>query len=409
MTDSPSVPDAPPLRAQLALAFGIAVGAWTAVSMAAGKADLFMLNLEVYYYTAEAVLSGAVGDLYTVAPPDHPVYRFVYPPLTVVAFVPYALFPSPGWAFVAHTALQVAAGLALAALLVRETERRGVDLAWIDRALVAGFVVASVHTVPTLFFGNVNLSLALALAVGLAYADRRPRLAGVAFALPVGLKAFPAGIGLWWLRRRAWRPIAVLAGTAAVAGGASFAVFGVDLHRTYVREALLDRVDPSLYAGGIDPDALVVTVRRPLSILFPAAPRWALAAGAALALAPFVAAAYTRIDGPVDRLVAIYVTVTAVLLFFPSYFVYLAFLYFPLVPLLYLLGGRSGRLFALGAAVTSLAFSPGGALGLLGRLPDPLAGVATTLRPALVFASPSLWGLAITLVACLHYRFAGDP
>lgn len=406
MSDSPRIPDGPPLRAQVALVVGIALGAWTLSGMIQTRMDFLMMNLEVYYYASDAVLSGRVGDLYAVTPPGHEGYRFVYPPLAVAGFLPLALFPSPPAAFAVHTLFQVGLGLTLAGLLVRAIERRGRTLGRIDRVLVAGFAVASVHSVPTLFFGNVNLALALALGVALEYGERRPRLAGVALAVPAVLKAFPAALGVWWVRRRAWRPAAVAAGIAGAFGVASLALFGPALHRTYLRDALLDRVDPSLYAGGMAPGAPMVTVRRPLSVLFPTVPSWAIAVGAALLLGPVVAATYTRIDSPVDRLVAMYATVAAVLLFFPSYFVYLVYLFYPTVVLLYLLKGRSGQLFAAGVAVASLAFSPAVTLELLAGLPAPLADLATTtLRPAVVFASPALYGLGITLAACLHHRF----
>ncbi|PSQ19166.1 hypothetical protein BRD00_02665 [Halobacteriales archaeon QS_8_69_26] len=436
-----SVPARPPDRARIALAFGVVMGLLISWGLARGGSDLFMLNLEVYYYAAEAVLEGRAGDLYAVTPPDHPAYRFVYPPAVVAVFLPYALAPSPAVAFLVHTAGQVAAGLALAWLLVRETERHGVALGRIDRALVAAFVLAAIHTVPSLYFGNVNLALSLAVAAGLAYGARRPGVAGVALAVPAAVKVFPAPVGAWWVRDRAWRPALVAAGTGGAVGVASLLAFGPDLHRTYVRSAVLDRLDPSLYEGGMAPGAEMVTVRRPLSILLPDAPSWTITVGAALVLAPVVAVAYARtdpvatarglladpgavvwtdptgalgridpvaavgrIEDPVDRLVAVYVTVTAVLLFFPSYFVYLVYLYYPLVPLLYLLDGRSGRLFAAGAVVAAFAFTPETTMGYLAGLPD---GVTAALRPAVEFASLSLVGLAITLAACVHYRIAG--
>lgn len=438
-----SVPDRPPDRARIALAFGAVMGVLIAWGLARESPDLLMLNLEVYYYAAGAVLEGRAGDLYAVAPPDHPIYRFVYPPAVVGVFLPYGLASSPTVPFLVHTAGQVAAGLALAWLLVRETERHGVALGRGDRALVAAFVLVSIHTVPSLYYGNVNLSLSLLVAAGLAYTDRRPRLAGVALAVPAVVKVFPAAAGVWWLRDRAPRPPVVATLACGAVGVASLAAFGVDLHRTYVRSAVLDRLDPALYEGGIDPGAAVVTVRRPVSILLPSAPSWAVTAGAALVLAPVVAVAYLRFDpvavrtrtddpvaavrarvgapvaalrtgdsaallgrfeDPVDRLVAVYVTVTAVLLFFPSYFVYLVYLYYPLVPLLYLLDGRTGQLFAAGAVVTSLAFTPETTMEYLAVLPD---AATATVRPAVEFASLSLLGLGITIVACLHHRFAG--
>lgn len=398
--------------AWLALGSGVVLGLLSLSGLAAERSHMLAINLEVYYHAGEAVLSG--GDLYAVTPPDHPAYRYLYPPVVVVAFLPLAVLPSWQAAYAAFTVVSVAAGLAGAAVLWRFVERHGRPLSTAERALVALFVTASVHTVPTLFYGNVNLLLAALLAVGFVHLDRgREAPAGAAFGLVALVKVFPAALGAWLVRRRAWRAVAA----ATAAGGgllvAGVPVFGVGTHRDYVTEALLPRMRSDAFVGGLDPSAPYITVRRPLSVLFPSLDPAVLSVLAAAVLAPVVLYLYTGGEGPVDRLVAVHGTVSAVLVFFPSYFVYYVYLYFPLVPLLFLLEDRAARrLFVAGAVVANLAVTLESMVeAIRSPLLPPgveaaLVGVAT---PLFTFATPPLWGMALMLAGCVVHRRRNGP
>lgn len=413
---------------RLVLAGAVLVGAATLLGTATERPGLLAVNSDVYRVAARAALAG--GDLYAVHPAGFPQYRFVYPPVVVLAFLPLAPLSSLG-ALLAVVVPSVVAALALARLVTRRLRALGVPLGRLDAALVALFAVGWGHAVPTLYFGNVNLLLAAGTGAGLVWidslADRaddppagdtsttddppadgdegsadawrvggvdRRSLAGVALSLPALVKLFPAAAGLWAVRRRAWRVVGVAGGVGLLAVAGSLALFGVGPHTTYLESALGGR----LAAGTpYPPQVAYVTLRRPLSVLGLTSPaRGVVAAGL---LAPVVTYANTRVRTPTDALVGLYALLAGVLLALPSYFVYLVFLVYPLVALSYLLSGRPRVVFLAGVAVASLPVTVDTAAALTAPVggPGPLAGLLTA-------ATPPLLGVGLTLLACTLQR-----
>jgi alpha-1,2-mannosyltransferase len=297
---------------------------------------------------------------------------------------------------------------------VRTVERHGRPLARIDRVLVAAFVVCGIYTVPSLVFGQVNLLLALAVAVGfISLAADREIPAGSALGLAAFVKVFPAGFGLWFLRRRAWRAVgaAVATGSGLLAAGL---VLGPEVTVAYVTEALLPRASRGAFVGGLGPNATFLTVRRPLSLVFPHS-SVARTAGAVALLAPVVAVGCWRVDTTRRRLVATFTLVAGVLLALPSYPIYYVVLAYPLVPLLYLFEGPGRRLFTVGAALAMATVYLNDvrtgltALGLPGPIHD---AVLSVLTPVLTVGTVPFYGFALCLAGCLRYQVAGwqdDP
>ena len=401
----------PRTGARAVLATGVLLGVAVLVHLATNRPEMLGVNFRVYHAAAQAALAG--GDLYTTTPPGLPAYRYLYPPVTVLAFVPYAPL---GWqaGFAVHTLVTVGIGIATALLLVRMVESRGIELARLDRALVVGWVVVGIHAVASVFFGQVNHHLLALLVVGFAALERDERrggewrggetLSGVAFALAALVKLFPALAGVWLLRRRAWR-----AAGAAVATGLSgllvgVLAFGVDAHRAYVVEALVPRQKHAAFAGGLDPGATYVTLRRPISHLLPNVDPALYGPLAVALLAPVVGYLYLDVDGPVDRLVAFFATVAAMVLVVPSLLLYVLYLTVALVPLLYLLEGRRARqLFVAGALVACVPFAGPRVVEPLASAPLP-EGVLAGLSVLLTFGTPPLWGIGLMLAGCVAYR-----
>lgn len=389
------------------LATGTLFGLCYLAFVLAARPGLLGIDFEVYYVAAEAALAGE--NFYAVAPERVPGFTYVYPPLSILLFYPYALFDSWVPGYLVHTLGTVLAGLATAWLLVRYVERAGDRLPWPDRLLIAGFVVASIHSMPSLVFGQVNHHLALALTAGFLALDRgRERVAGAAFAAAAFVKVFPAAVGVWLLRRRAWRAIAVAVATGLGLFALGLVTFGPELTDLYVHAALFDRLGQGSFAGGLPASATYLTLRRPLSVLFPQGPSLLWAGGAIALLGPPLAYLYREVDGRLDRLVAIQGTLIAILLVFPSYPVYAVILYFPLVPLLYLLpAGRAQWLVVVGALLTNLSVRIDDVAQVL-RIsplgPDLAGAVVDALEPGLTVATPPLLGLLLVLVGCVTYR-----
>jgi hypothetical protein len=408
--------------ARLVLLTGVLFGLGYLAYTFATPAREVALDFEVYYYAARTVLGG--GPLYGVSPVGVDYLVYAYPPLTVLAFLPLTLFP-PGVAYLLFTVPTVGAGVVAAHLLLGYLDRHGRRLGRVDRLLVYAFCPLSVHAMPSNVFGQLNLPLALAFVAGFAWLDRAAdadttgsgstgdgsrweALAGVAFGLAAFVKAFPALVGLWLLRRRAWRAVAAATLTGLTGLGLGLVVFGPETTLAYVTEALLPRAGDDAFAGGLDPAADYVTVRRPLSVLFPGWGSPALTAAAFAVVAPVVGAVYVRFDPRTveGRLVGAYATVAGMLAFLPSFPVYQVLLYFPVVPLLFVLEGRAYRTFLVGAMLWNLSVRFGDVRA--GFEVVGVVGGAEALRPVFTLVTPSLVGLGVMFLGCWLALGRGD-
>jgi hypothetical protein len=387
--------------------------------------EQFTLASDVYLTAADALLSG--GDIYAVTPPDRPGYHYIYPPIVVLAFLPHALLGSSIGAFAVQTALNVGAGLGITVLVVRALERRGLEVARLDWALIAGFTLFSAHSAITLINGQVTVPLAFAFAVGFhsldqnrqtiggtpdanreilggALAVHRETIAGAAFAAAALVKVFPAAIGLWLLRIRARRAVAaaIATGLGGLALGAL--LLGPDLTVTYVQDVLLGRYEGHDFHGAPEPDETTGGAQRQIAVLTGlGSPVTALLA--LLVLAPAVVPLYRRIDTEVQRQAAILGTILATLLFMPLQRLYMPLFVFPLLVLLYTLpGGRARTVLVAGSLVTYLRIEYGVVAAGIESLPLPAGVESAALSVAadlFAFVLPTTLGLWILLGACV--------
>jgi hypothetical protein len=392
--------------ARVVLLVGILLGLGNLLYVLLASSGHVAIDYVVYHLAGDVALEG--GNFYAAVPEGLADYfHYVYPPVTVLGFVPLSLLG--GWqiGFAAHTLLTVIAGLAGAWIIVQYVERvSGGSLPWVDRGLIAAFVVVSVHSIPSLVFGQVNHHLVATLALGFVALDRdREILAGTAFGLAAFVKVFPAAVGLWLLRRRAWKSIAAAVGTAVVGFALGLAVFGPDISIAYVESAILPRFSPDGFAGGLDPEATYLTIRRPISVLLPSVDPSLYGLVALVVLAPPIAYLYRTIEDREDRLVSIMGTMAAILIFFPSFPIYFVVLYFPLIPLLYLLeSGRARQLLVAGALIASIAIRWDDVEVVLTAADLSRSAIATVLEPAFTFATPGLVGVLLILAGCLVHR-----
>lgn len=353
--------------------------------------DLVGANFRVYRTAAAAAFAGQ--SMYGVAPTGlSAAYSYLYPPVTVLAFLPLVLLP---WqvGFALFTAGSLVAGGALAVFCGRYIEQ-STPLSRVDYVLLGGFTLLSPLAAPSLVYGNVNVVLAAVVGAGfMAHGvdtDGSRRVAGVALAVPALTKLFPAGFGWWYLRERATETLAWALGVAVGALLVGLLVFGVDAHATYVETVVGPRLAGTAGAG-----ASYVTIRRPLSHLLPAGlvtPAAALLLGAVV-----LALTVGQLDDSDERLLALAGTVAATVVFVPAYPLYLLYLAFPLLPALYLVEDRVARpLTLLGAFCLVVTLQAG-------DLPRAVAATGVTellvLEPLFVVVTPPLLGVFALFLA----------
>lgn len=382
---------------------GIVGGVVTLVAKTMRSGAMLGVNFHVYYLAAEAVLEG--GSLYGVAAPDFPSLPYVYPPIVAVVFVPFLVFGEWSLAFVVFTVLNLGAGVVLGVVGLRLAARRGVSPSTVDSALVIGFCMGSTQVMASVFYGNVNPILAMVVGVGVWYADRgNHEEAGLAFAVPAIVKVFPAGFGGFFLVRRSWRAVGTAIGTGVGVGVGSVVLFGVDAHVRYLEAALLPRRRTEEFLGGLAPGAEYLTLRRPLSLLLPNHPGL-LGPITVVILGVVVAAVvyWSDPDDAIGMLLCLYVVLAGVVLALSSYQLYYVFLLPALVPLLLSLPSGTGRqLVTVGAFLGTIPVE----LPEIRRViaPDSPVGAVlfTVLEPVLTFGTPPLYGVVLTMAACLY-------
>ncbi|MGB6689837.1 MAG: glycosyltransferase 87 family protein [Terracidiphilus sp.] len=154
-----------------------------------------------------------------------------------------------------------------------------VPLCWIVRSMtgltwqrIALVFALSFPLHRNLLYGQFYIVL-LVLIAGACWAYLRGHhaLAGVLVAIATACKLFPALFFIFFLRRRAWRALASGAITGAGCAAASVAVFGWNVHRTYLREIL----PWALRGEGLPPYATAsASISSVLHYLFLAEPQW---------------------------------------------------------------------------------------------------------------------------------------
>lgn len=384
---------------RVVLAASVLAGLASAVVFPAAHPEQVALASDIYYAAARAVLAG------------HGPYAdtgFLYPPPVVAAFLPHGLLGSEPAAFWLQTALNVAALAGVAAIGIRLAELTGADLTRIDRLLIGAFALVGPLSVVNLVNGQINPALALAVGAGVLALETDRRVAGGAlFGLAALVKLFPALVGAWLVRRRAWRAIAAATATGLGLLVAGLAVFGAGAYETYVTSILTGEASVGTFAGGPDPRAPYATLRRQLALVAPSLSGTALLAVSLAIVAPVLAAANRSVATTTDRLVAVHATLAATLLAFPLEPFYRVLHAATLVPLLYALDGTPRRLFIAGAAlvVVPIAYPDVAIVAGLPVVPSPVGdSLLAGARALFSVVLPPTIGSWLVIAGCLLHQ-----
>lgn len=376
-------------------------------------ADTSHLGWDFRAYYAAATAARA-GESFVGISPGIPGVSYVYPPISVALFVPQTVVGDWRLAFVVQTIFNVAAALAVAALVVHTVETREGRLPAPDRLCIAGVCVGSAPAAAVLGLGQVDLVVALGLACAFVALERdRENVAGVALAGAALVKVFPAALGLWLAWRRAWRGLAaaVLTGTTGLALGALW--FGLDAYRRYAT-VLAGRSRIGEFAGTVSPDYIAMSLHRPLSQFLPGVDPHLYAPVSLALLAPVAVLVARRGRTLADRLATYLVAIVAILLVSPaSNTLYVVYTYFPVLCLLYLDAARRGRaLLLVGTAAIACPIQPAQVAAVLAIAGVPAsisAPVLAALRSALTVASVPLLGLLAIVAWCAFHATRRRP
>ncbi|TKX85366.1 DUF2029 domain-containing protein [Halorubrum sp. SS5] len=386
------------------LLFGIAVGL---------IALLYLLTISnvdtgaafrAYHYAASASLAGE--PFYGISAPGYDS-TFIYPPVTILFFYPFALIENWRLSFALMTFLNIVLAIGIAKNVIWFIEIIGESPPRADRILIVVYSVFSVLTIQVYLQGQINSFLALAVIYGFVrlYQDDE-HSAGILFALAALFKYFPALFGIYLIKRRAYRGIAaaILTGTGFL--GLGYLLFGHGVYKNYLQNVLSSRY---IFADGLSPTVNLVTFWRPLSYLLPeAGPPIYLLVSAGI-MAPILIYVYLRSTTAVGELIAILVTSIMIIVVLPSKLPYLVMLHFPLVPLLYLVEDRTvHQTLLVGSVVVCLAFNLEHvrAVAQIVITSEPIrAAILRGVEPLFTVATPPLYGLVILLVACLRYAY----
>ncbi len=112
--------------------------------------------------------------------------------------------------------------------------------------------------------------LLLIVAACWAYLRKYYVLAGALIAIAAACKIFPVLFFVFFLQRRCWRALVSGVVTGAAAAALSVAVFGWNVHRTYLREVL----PWALHGGGLQPYGANASISGVLHYLFLSEPQW---------------------------------------------------------------------------------------------------------------------------------------
>lgn len=390
------------LVARLLLLAGVLAGLGNFVLLPVANPEQFQLASDVYYYAAEGLLAGE--DIYEVAPPDRPTYSFLYPPIVILVFLPHAILDGTTLAFAIQTSLNVAFAIGLAIVTWRALQRRDVPITSLDKSLIVGFMLVSAHAAINVVNGQVNIWLGFAIAVGFDALDRdRERLAGLAFALAALVKVFPAILGVWLLRNRAWYGVAVAITTGVAGLLAGLVAFGPELTVTYLEDVLLGRLQEETFDGRPDPTVTTDGLPRQLAAL--GLTGTASTIVGLLILGPVLLAIYHDMSTDRQRIAAMLATVIVTILLFPLPTLYFPFLAFPLVVLFYTLeAGPARALVVAGTLLSYIRADVTIAADVIRTIPLPsgVESAALSATEALfVFVLPPTLGLWLLLGACL--------
>jgi len=351
-----------------------------------GTGDFF-----TYYAAAEHALQGKpfVGENARMSSGP-----YVYLPVTVLFYVPLTLF-SPIIAYGLLFYINIFGAILASWQVIRLSNKLNIGLTTQDKLLITGALLLAPPLIGNLLNAQPNFWLLVAFLTGYQLVEKNQQLlAGIIFALPAIFKLWPALLGVWLVYRCRWKAVVSAVATGTFAIITSVGVFGTATNITYFRYILYSRSWTELFAGGLSPEMGVVTIRRPISVLFPNLDPVYMALIGVVVLLQILLYYYSTATGQIGRLVTFEVTVIVILLIFPSITPYFIFPFAFVVPLLYVLEPPQQHIAGVASVCIVFIADAGHITTLLGISPI-LNGVLRAIAWSI------LQYMSIPLIGCL--------
>ncbi|SDJ93911.1 Protein of unknown function [Halovenus aranensis] len=393
---------------RVTLVFGLFTGALGVVLAAIEFIEGQEIDYQAYYFAGRAVIEGEPFVGWAITDGSFLTEKaYVYTPVTAPVFSVYGAFPKWQFGYVLNVLLLLGVFYLIGKLVLQFLDRHGVELERVDRLLILGFCLFSGHSILGIYRGNVDPIVLLALGVGLLAIERGEEWkGGTLWAATAHFKLFPAFLGVWLLYRRAYRAIgaAIVTGLGLIVLGV--ALFGVDAHIDFVEFIVNERSREGYFQGGLDPEIQWITLRRPFSQFVSLSGNQLFAVTTTL-VAPFVYLVYRDADSELDRTVAFFATMVAMLItIVPSTLNYVVYLYFPLLGLVYMTEDPTAkRLFLAGLVLVNLPLYPQHIELIVDALPLGVVGDAAVAgsRAVLTYVSIPLVGFLCLLAGCIRF------
>ncbi|MFC7071626.1 glycosyltransferase family 87 protein [Halovenus rubra] len=394
---------------RMTLLYGLFTGLLGVVLAANEFREGTEIDYQAYYFAGKAVVQGEPFVGWAITDGAFITEKaYVYTPITAPIFSVYGMFPDWRIGYVLNVILLISVFYMIGRLLISFVERHGGSLSRVDRILIMGFCLFSGHSVLGVYRGNVDPIMLLMLSVGLLAIERGEGWkGGTLWATAAHFKLFPAFLGVWLLYRRAYRAIAaaMVTGIGLIVLGT--AVFGIDAHIEFVDFIVNERSRKGAFQGGLDPTLQWITLRRPFSQFLALSGNQLFVVTTAL-ISPFVYLVYRDANSELDRIVAFFATMVAMLItIIPSTLNYVVYLYFPLLGLLYLTeDSTTKQLFVAGLVLVNLPLYPQHIELIVDALPLG-AGIGDILvegaRAFMTYSSIPLIGFLCILAGCIRF------
>lgn len=356
------------------------------------------IDFAIFYYSA---INGFAGDPFILTRPvDWGGGPYIFPPISIVYFYLYS-FVEFNTAFLIHTLINAILSLGIGTLTIRFLTMNGIEIDRIDLVLLYAVFFVSVPILTSFSLGQVNHHILLALTVMFLGLEQNDELtSGVSLGLATAFKGWPALTGLYLIRERAIKTIVFSVATAGTLTIMGAFLFGIDTTIQYF--IAVTEFRKAAFVGGLSPNSPLVTLRRPISMIFPYInPDWYTIIAVACVL-PFLGYVYfvSSTDQITHRLATFLGTIVAVIFVIQSTNYYVVFTYFPLVSLLYLSEDHLALLlYCLGGVLIQFLVTPAMIASILNGL--PLSSGTIQILLELVIGAFSIVSIPLVGLLCL--------